>query len=451
MTSLPPEATLRRVLHDEVHARPVGLVACPAVVFCLAVLNHGVTRADELTHLNKLLTLEGINQGHLSHQGSQDHQHQQGAGQFLSFKLSWCELKWERHTEFSRYTVVMPLSSDRQDCAPEDLRCQAQAYKDRLGQWLGAVPGQTIAAIEVTVLPEESLSPEVALALADVWYPNRVTMASYLGNHSHSLVMTDFLVNDDGIERVLLLTAKQTSPARAGRTVQRLMEVEIYRLVALLGLPLAKQLSSELSAAEHQLAVTAREVERGLQAAQDLLNNLAHLSAHVERIHADHSFRFSATHAYHEIMRQRIHELRETPLPGVQTIGEFMLRRVAPAMATVSATAKRLDSLSERVSRVSDLLRTRVDIVTEKQNQQLLEKLTRGQDLQLKLQQTVEGLSIAAISYYVVSLVHYLAKAGKSAGWLSISPDLVAGISIAPTVAAVWWVIGRVHRAIRQN
>jgi uncharacterized membrane-anchored protein len=135
----------------------------------------------------------------------------------------------------------------------------------------------------------------------------------------------------------------------------------------------------------------------------------------------------------------------------VQTIGEFMLRRVAPAMATVSATAKRLDSLSERVSRVSDLLRTRVDIVTEKQNQQLLEKLTRGQDLQLKLQQTVEGLSIAAISYYVVSLVHYLAKAGKSAGWLSISPDLVAGISIAPTVAAVWWVIGRVHRAIRQN
>ena len=445
MISLPPEASVRRVLHDEVHARPVGLVDCPAVVFCLVVLNHGVTRADELTHLNKLLTLEGLDQGT---QGSQDHQ---GAGQFLSFRLSWCEFKWERHTEFTRYTVVMPLSSDRQDCAPEDLRCQAQAYKDRLGPWLSAVPGQTIAAIEVTVLPEETLSPEVALALADVWYPNRVTMASYLGNHSHSLVITDFQVNDDGIERVLLLTAKQTSPARAGRTVQRLMEVEIYRLVALLGLPLAKQLSSELSAAEHQLAVTAREVEGGQQADQDLLNDLAHLSAHVERIHADHSFRFSATHAYHEIMRQRIHELRETPLPGVQTIGEFMLRRVAPAMATVSATAKRLDSLSERVSRASDLLRTRVDIVTEKQNQQLLEKLTRGQDLQLKLQQTVEGLSIAAISYYVVSLVHYLAKAGKSAGWLSISPDLVAGISIAPTVAAVWWVIGRVHRAIRQN
>ena len=439
MTWLPPETSLRRVLHDEVHARPVGLVTCPAVVFCLAVLNHDIARADELAHLNKLLTSEGIDQG------------TQGAGQFLSFKLSWCEFKWERHTEFTRYTVVMPLPPNPQVLAAEELRGQSQLYKERLGHWLGAVPGQTIAAIEITVLPEKNLSPEVALALADVWYPNRVVMTSYLGNQSHSLVMTDFQVNDDGTERILLLTDKHTSPARVGRTAQRLMEVEIYRLVALLGLPLAKQLSSELSEAEHQLAITAREVEGGQQADQNLLNDLAHLSAHVERIHADHSFRFSATHAYHEIMRQRINELRETPLPGVQTIGEFMLRRVAPAMATVSATAKRLDSLSERVSRASDLLRTRVDIVTEKQNQQLLEKLTRGQDLQLKLQQTVEGLSIAAISYYVVSLTHYLAKAAHSGGLMQASPDLVAGLSIAPTVAAVWWLIRRVHRAIRLN
>lgn len=127
-------------------------------------------------------------------------------------------------------------------------------------------------------------------------------------------------------------------------------------------------------------------------------HDLASLAATIERVNADHDYRFSATAAYHDIVLQRIKELRETPVSGIQTVGEFIERRLGPAMATVDATTKRLDSLSERVNRVSDLLRTRVNIMTEQQNQQRLEKLTRGQALQLKLQQTVEGLSIAAIS-----------------------------------------------------
>jgi uncharacterized membrane-anchored protein len=114
-----------------------------------------------------------------------------------------------------------------------------------------------------------------------------------------------------------------------------------------------------------------------------------------------------------------------------------MKRRLSPAMATVAATAQRMASLSERISRASALLRTRVDIATEEQNRVLLEKLTEGQELQLRLQSTVEGLSIAAICYYVISLLLYAGKAVKAAG-VNIHPELVAGAFIPLVLWLVW-------------
>ena len=137
-------------------------------------------------------------------------------------------------------------------------------------------------------------------------------------------------------------------------------------------------------------------------------------------------------------------ELRERPIPGIQTVGEFMQRRLSPAMATVAATAQRLNSLSERIARTSALLRTRVDIATEVQNQQLLEKLTRGQDMQLRLQSTVEGLSIAAISYYVISLLLYVGKALKAAG-VPVNPEMATGALVPVVLWGVWRTIRRIH------
>jgi uncharacterized membrane-anchored protein len=160
-----------------------------------------------------------------------------------------------------------------------------------------------------------------------------------------------------------------------------------------------------------------------------------------------HSYRFSATQAYNTLVVQRIAELREKVMPGTQTIGEFMQRRLSPAMATVAATAQRLATLSERVSRTSALLRTRVDIATEQQNQQLLEKLTRGQELQLRLQTTVEGLSIAAISYYVVSLLHYATKALIASG-VPINPEIAVGTSVPFVLWGVWRITRKVQAAM---
>ena len=168
----------------------------------------------------------------------------------------------------------------------------------------------------------------------------------------------------------------------------------------------------------------------------------------MERATAETQYRFAATQAYAGIVEQRIAELRETAIPGTQMLGEFMQRRLSPAIATVAATAQRLGSLSMRIERAGALLRTRVDIATEEQNRQLLAKLTRGQELQLRLQSTVEGLSIAAIAYYVVSLVLYGGKAAKAAG-LPINAELLAGASIPLVLWGVAVMTRRIHARLK--
>ena len=235
-------------------------------------------------------------------------------------------------------------------------------------------------------------------------------------------------------------------PGSARSSAQRLLEIETYRLMALRGLPVAKALGPMLNSAESSLADITAQLENKSGTDQELLDHLVALATRVERAIAEHSFRFSATRAYNTLVSQRIAELREKAIPGTQTIGEFMQRRLSPAIATVAASNERLASLSERVSRTSALLRTRVDIATEAQNQQLLEKLTRGQELQLRLQSTVEGLSIMAISYYAISLLLYASKALHAAG-LPVNAEMATGALIPLVLWGVW----RTTRRIQQK
>ncbi|NWG76124.1 MAG: DUF3422 domain-containing protein, partial [Rubrivivax sp.] len=251
-----------------------------------------------------------------------------------------------------------------------------------------------------------------------------------------------------GYERLLVIAPPETTETRAGRISQRLLEIETYRMMALRGLPAAKAMAPVLSQAEATLAALTVQLEAGEASDQELLDRLVALAGRLERATAEHDYRFAATRAYDALVEQRIAELREAAIPGTQTIGEFMHRRLNPAIATVVATAERLASLSQRVERASALLRTRVDIATETQNQQLLAKLTRGQELQLRLQTTVEGLSIAAISYYVVSLLLYGAKAAKQAG-LPLDPEITVGALIPLVLWGVWRTTRRIHERLR--
>ena len=439
---LPPDDPQRRALHDEVHARPPALVAMPALVTYVAVLNGGVARQAEFEHLCRLPGQQALTPDDLERN-------------FLRLTLEGCTLKWERHSEFTRYSLVQPLPPEAGLGARQPDLSAALAIE---AAWLRAIPGRTVAAVQLVIVTGVPGDAAQVLSLGRDWLDAESgVIASRMGGgregtghagDGHSCAITDFALRRDGFERWLVVTAPDTTPSRAGRIAQRLLELETYRLMALRGLPVAKSLAPMLADAEAALAGITARLEGTQASEQELLAELIALAARVESATAEHMYRFSATRAYDALVRERIAELREKAVPGTQTIGEFMQRRLAPAIATVAATAQRLASLSERVERAGALLRTRVDIATETQNQQLLAKLTRGQELQLRLQTTVEGLSIAAISYYVISLLLYAAKAAKLAG-MAINPELAVGALIPLVLWFVWRTTRRIHRRLQ--
>ena len=428
---LPPNDPQRELLHNEVHARPPARIHLPALVVFIAVFNDGVGRDDELQHLRRLPDQQDLPAQAL-HAG------------FLRLRLPGYTLKWERHTEFTRYSLVQPLPEGA------ELGARDPELLSRLvlpAEWLSGIPGRTFAAIKLVMLHGDLSDPHQALAQGRTWLGEHSVVASLMGNNAHSMVVTDFLLRESGYERMLVVAPLGTTDTRAGRISQRLLEIETYRLLALRGLPVAKQLGPFLSDSEKQLADITAQLDSKGATDQALLDTLVSLAAGVERAIAENAYRFGATVAYDRLVKERMAELREQPVPGTQTISEFMQRRLSPAIATVAATHQRLTSLSERITRASDLLRTRVDIATEEQNQQLLAKLTKGQELQLRLQSTVEGLSIAAISYYVISLVLYLGKAGKAAG-LPLNPEMLAGALIPLVLWGVWRTTRKIHEKL---
>jgi len=428
---LPPDDALREPLHNEVHARPPARIRLPALVVYVAVSNAGITRAQECAHLRLLPDQHNLEPEELN-------------ANFLRLRMPGYTLKWERHSEFTRYSVAQPLPDSASLGAQNpELLSALMTPPD----WLQGIPGRTIAAIKLAMVYGDLADADAALAQGRLWLGGDSVVASAMGVNAREWALTDFVLRPSGFERMLVVAPTNITVTRAGRIAQRLLELETYRMMALRGLPVAKELAPMLAQAEGDLADITASLEGKSASDQDLLDTLVALAARVERATAAHVYRFSATSAYAALVAQRIGELREKPIPGTQTIGEFMQRRLSPAMSTVTATAQRLGSLSERVSRTSALLRTRVDIAAEAQNQQLLEKLTRGQETQLRLQSTVEGLSIAAISYYVVSLLLYGGKALKAAG-LPINPEVATGALIPVVLWGVWSATRRVHNKI---
>ena len=432
---LPPSDSQRLALHNEIHSRPSATFKLPALVIYVAVLNAKVSIADECQHL-RLLT----GHTHLSVE--------QMKGNFLQLQCDHFKVIWERHTEFTRYTIIQSLPENAHwGSQLPDLAIHVATGVD----WLKNIPGKTITAIQLAMLNEGMDDPD-SIFKAKQWLGHGTVIGGTLGrttgDQPHSHLITNLRIGDDGFVRMLVLTSPATSENRAGRVAQRLLELETYRIMALLSLPIAKQLSSKLFEAEAQLVDITARIEANSDSDEVLLNHLASLAAQVESATAEHSYRFSAARAYDAIVRERISEMREKPLSGIQTMGEYLQRRLAPAVATVNATSERLEALAERVARASALLRTRVEIAAEAHNQELLEKLTRGQALQLQLQTTVEGLSVAAITYYVVSLLYYLTKAAKAYG-INLNPEMVAGFSAPVVLVCSWLLIRKIHRNFR--
>jgi uncharacterized membrane-anchored protein len=233
--------------------------------------------------------------------------------------------------------------------------------------------------------------------------------------------------------------------------MQRLLEIDTYRLMALLALPVAQSLTPWLNAAERELAqITTALVDSDESTEPELLERLTRLEAEIESRESAHHYRFTAATAYYELAQRRIDELREVRIQGLPTFREFTERRLAPAMNTCRSVSARLESLSQRVARATQLLSTRVDVARERQNQQVLESMNRRAEAQLRLQQTVEGLSAAAITYYVVGLVGYAAKGAKALGW-NVDVELAMALSIPLVALAALLGVRHVRKVVTRD
>ena len=419
---------LRYQLANELHARPFPAldVPCRAAYLALKPAENGGTRdrnADR-AFLIELLDRHGA-------------PHPQPDATHYSGRLGKHQIKWESHTEFVTYTIFGDGVSDK----PFD----GGTFDMFPADWLARAPGYrvTSALIRVEQMPEE---PEEISRKIDSWMVQESVAISSVVD-GDVIVGTDFRIDPVGHMRFACFVKKGVGRQRVGRVVQRLTEIETYKTMSMLGLGRARRLSAPMGQLDDQLSelMEAMTGDRPQPAEADL-TKLLKVAAEVEKLLTQANFRFGATQAYEAIVWQRIEVLREERFLGRQTLKEFMTRRYDPAMRTVKSAEARLKEMAARSARASELLRTRVDVERQAQNQALLASMDRRADLQLRLQQTVEGLSVVAISYYAVSLGAYLlAPLAKAAGiekaWLT------AGLTPV-VILLVWLAVRRIRKKL---
>jgi uncharacterized membrane-anchored protein len=398
----------------EVHARPHPLVENPRVLVQLSFMTEGGSGVDHavLAELSRRLGIAAPDR-HARH-----HAMKWGQG----------SLRWERHTEFSTYLWEGPLDS----------RGGGLPKESPFGNGFSP-PGTVISGIRLDIRKWTQASERLIGAF------DPASLCYSLVENGKAAVITDFRQDGDGLTRMLILDRGLT-PARTGALSQRLMDIETYRTLAMLGLPLAQSLSARVRRIEDRLAeITSEMKDAEKRNSQALLVELTGLAAELEADAAASLYRFGASRAYDGIVQARLEALGEEVVPGYDTWIGFLQRRVAPAMRTCRSVEERQANLSEKLTRATQLLRTWVDVEVEKQNRDLLASMNNRARLQLRLQQTVEGLSVAAVSYYVVGLIGYLAK-GASVFGHAVAPELVTAASVPVAVVAVWWLVRRVRR-----
>ena len=417
---------LRLVLHNEVHARPPEPIQAP-----LAIAQVVMAVDREAAHASRAHLAQLLRDHHLPAPDPQINHMRVDLGAF--------RLRWELHTEFVSWTF-MRAGNDAMLAQPAQLFTATQVVPQ---QWLDALPGECLTRLHLWLLSSRAADGQTwmsELLLEETLVAS--TVADGLGE-----VHTDFQLHADGYGRMVVLTGSMT-PRRQGRLVQRLLEIETYRMAAMLGLPAARAATQVLADAERELASLAQAIRSASPEDEaGLLDRLTRLAGEVEGQYAATHSRFSATRAYFELVDRRIEEVAESRLSGMPTIAEFMQRRLSPARSTCEWAERRQTALSQRVSRMSNLLRTRVDFEQQQSSQALLQTMNQRQGLQLKLQSTVEGLSVAAISYYIIGLIHYLMQGLEARGWIA-HPDFGTALAVPLVVGTVWGFMRRLHRKV---
>lgn len=415
---------MRERLYGELHSRPFQIIPSPARVTHLAVMCSPEESVQQFEHLKELY----------EHFGVTPPEHDE-----LCYHVDFGKLRVrrEKHMEFATYTFIN--TDIEQGGNPFEVTGLTPVPLD----WLKNIPGTVISAFHVGI-EDARQTHELNLPLVKRFFEGMRLVGSS-PQDGDARVWTTFQVHSDGFGRILVYN-KQMSDSQLGRLTQRLMEIETYRLMALLSLPVAREINPTLAKMDQKLADITDHLAHSANVDEtELLGELTDMASWVEDCRARATFRFSATYAYHDLVIKRLEELREDEVSGHLTVTEFMTRRLTPAVRTCEAISKRLEDLSRRIDRVADMMRTRVELSIQSQNQELLASMDKRSKVQLMMQHTVEGLSVAAISYYTIGLIKYLLEALYNTG-VDVNKDLVLGISVPVVIGLVAFITRKIHK-----
>lgn len=415
----------RYSLTGELHARPFPSLDAPSTAVFLAIKQpDDAANRDKAADLAHLIAL-------LDHYGA-PRPDPNATHYYGEMGKYW--LKWEQHTELVTYTVFRDEAGNR----PFDPG-EFDVFPD---YWLAEAPGGRITSSLIRLLPRPDSDEEIVTQLAEWFVPESLAVAEVL--EGAAVVASDFRIDSAGHMRIAVFKDSKTGTRRTGRIVQRLCEIEMYKSASMLGFSMVRWMAPQLTELDAKLADLMARMRGPSEKAEDTLHALLDISVELEELSVKTAFRFGATGAYRAIVDQRIEALRENRFMSRQTIAEFMMRRYEPAMRTVQSSENRLKTMAARAIRASELLRTRVDVERSAQNQEILASMDRRADLQLRLQRTVEGLSVVAISYYAVSLAGYLLY--PAADWLGVSKGVLTALITLPVVGAVWLMVRRLKK-----
>ena len=432
----PHDHLYRHGLNDEVHARPSVSMRAPMRASYLLCYSSADTAEEEQNSIHALASVFNV-----APPRPEDNHYLVNLGSL--------SLKWERHTEFIGYTFFADAigtgeSADNQMANLFDAPVIEQLPKE----WLASLPGDVLQASHVALLSKPDGNPDHEQISHEMFNGNAL-IGAHIADGA-GIAMTDFRIQADGFNRLLVLD-RGMSPRQSGRNIQRLLEIDSYRMMALLALPMARELSPFLARCELELV----EITRALAGPGDadelpLLNRLTRLQADIESRYSRSNYRFGAANAYYSLVQRRISDLREKRIQSLQTLREFTEQRLAPAIDTCRAVAVRQQSLTQGVERATQLLSTRVDMARREQNQAVLESMDRRAGLQLRLQEAVEVVSIVAVTYYLVGLVGF-ASEGVNVINLTHNTTLVKAISIPVVATLVIFVVRRIRRAVARS
>ncbi len=424
-----PTLSQRNRLANELHARPFPVIdGAGQVAFVALMPEPGQFRDPEAerAHLLDLLDTYGAT-------------HPQPGAKHYFGTIGRHQLKWESHSEFVTFTLISHGQPD------PDRAFDPKLFDVLSAEWLAKGPYVRVTSALIDI--HYGLAADDLVQHLGHWFVHESLAISDVLDQS-ATIAGDFRIDDAGHMRFAISVAPGTGPARTGRILQRICEIETYKAMAMLGLFAAKEAGADLSKLDDELAHITRSLNAPDMDAEQVLGKLMAVSSRLEALEAETSYRFGATAAYERIVHQRIDVLREARFGGRQTFAEFMMRRFDPAMRTVASVAQRIEAATKRAGRAAEFLRTQVEVARSAQNQALLQSMDQRADAALRLQQTVEGLSVVAISYYAISIAGYLLY--PMAGPLGISRGWMMAALTLPIVGLVWLAVRRIRRRIHR-